>query len=172
MGGASVQFLESVFEETDVGIVHHEPLAALREAQKALLAVLRSPSRQQKGLESERQANLEFQVFVHAAGSATRVLWVSQHTQRLLMSAVLWVERTLELRETVGGSRPPLHDEWTCARCRTAGVQAIAERATKGTVLLRPSPTAKEGSSTGCPELSWRRRCRARAAEHVQSYWA
>ena len=91
------------------------------EAQKALLAVLRSPSRQQKGLESERQTNQEFQVFVHVAGSATRVLSVSQHTQRLLMSAVLWVERTLELRETVGDSRPPLHDEWTCARCRTAG---------------------------------------------------
>ena len=51
-------------------------------------------------------------------------------------------------------------------------VWAIASRATKGTVLLRPSPTAKEGSSTGCPELSWRRRCRARAAEHVQSCWA
>ena len=43
------------------------------------------------------------------------------NTQRLLMSAVLWVERTLGLRETVGGSRPPLHDEWTCARCRMAG---------------------------------------------------
>ena len=120
--------------------------------------------------ESERQAKQEFHVFVHVAGSATRVLWVSQHTTVFDVCCALG-------GEDAGAERNCLWFETTLARrmdlCTAphGWVGATAERATKGTALLRSSPTAKEGSSTRCPELSWRRRCRARAAEHVQSYW-
>ena len=63
-----------------------------------------------QGLESERHANQEFQVFVHAAGSATRVLWVSQHTTVFDVCCALG----LVVRDH------PCSSRWTCARCRMA----------------------------------------------------
>ena len=133
-------------------MVTTNPWLHFGEAQKALLAVLRSPSRQQKGLESERQANQEFQVFVHVAGSATRVLWVSQHTTVVDVCCALggedagaerncwWFETTLARR--IG----------PVTRCRTAGSGQLRNVPPREQHFSGRPPAQKKAPPQGCPE--------------------